>query len=105
MSDCQYVKDDRGQVINLTTAKGDLKKNKYPLELLELYVKHVDYRVILKTQVLTAEFCAKHIMHPKLLTSEDEYYMDVDYIIERQPHLTEEEIISACEAIGVYNYS
>lgn len=101
---CNFV-EYNNQIINLITAERDLKNNKYSLELLEIYVKHVDYRIILRTQVLTAEFCAKHIMHPKLLTTEDEYYMDVDYIIQRQPHLTEDEIISACEAIGVYNYS
>jgi len=95
----------KGQKINLSNAYSDLKNNKYPIDILEIYVKYIGYRLILVTQILTAEFCAKYIMDPETLTDEEKYDMDVDYILRNQPHLTEEELVAACEAIGIYEYS
>ena len=92
-------------VVDLKNSTNDLKTNTFPLGLLALYSKYIDYRVILRTQKhLTAEFCAKYIMNPKRLTVEEAYVMDIEYIRGYQPHLTEDELRDACEALGIYEY-
>ena len=92
-------------VVDLKNSTNDLKNNTFPLGLLALYSKYIDYRVILRTQKhLTAEFCAKYIMDPKRLTVEEAYVMDIEYIRGYQPHLTEDDLRDACEALGIYEY-
>ncbi len=90
--------------IDTSMAYMNLHKNKYPLNVLALYLNHVDYRIVLKTQHLTAEFCAKYIMDPERLTSEEKYYMDISYICNYQPHISSEELEEACIALGYTCY-
>ena len=71
-----------------------LLKQKYKIDVLERNIGNLDKKILLATQVLTAEFCIKYIWDPETDSgSEDSYIYDLGYILEFQPHLTEDELI------------
>ena len=56
----------------------------------------LDKKILLATQMLSAEFCIKYIWDPGIDSgSEDSYIYDFDYILGFQNHLTREELESA----------
>lgn len=66
--------------------------NKYDIEILEKNINHLNKKVLLCTQKLTAEFCIKYILVMDIESgSEDSYIFDKNYILERQQHITDEE--------------
>lgn len=72
-----------------------LLKNKYEIDILERNVGKLDKKILLATQVLTADFCIKYIWDPDTHSgSEDSYIYDFAYILDFQPHLSEEELIN-----------
>ena len=72
-----------------------LLKNKYEIDILERNVEKLDKKILLATQVLTADFCIKYIWDPETDSgSEDSYIYDFAYILDFQPHLTEDELIN-----------
>ena len=72
-----------------------LLNNKYEIDILERNVGKLDKKILLATQVLTAEFCIKYIWEPETDSgSEDSYIYDFAYILDFQPHLNEEELIN-----------
>ncbi len=71
-----------------------LLKQKYDIEVLEKNVEKLDKKILLATQVLTADFCIKYIWEPETDSgSEDSYIYDFTYILDFQSHLTEDELI------------
>lgn len=71
-----------------------LLKKKYDIEVLERNVGNLDKKILLATQVLTADFCIKYIWDPETDSgSEDSYIYDFAYILDFQPHLTEDELL------------
>jgi len=81
--------------MNLNTVKittSHLYKKKYDIYTLEYNIGNLNRKVILNTQDLTAKFCIKYIFDKDIESgSEDSYIFDKNYILERQPHITEEE--------------
>ena len=74
----------------------DLYNKKYSIDELETNVFHLNKKILLLTQTLTAEFCVKHIFEIDIESgSEDSYLFDKNYILERQPHITDEEFDAA----------
>ena len=72
-----------------------LLKNKYEIDILERNVEKLDKKILLTTQELTAEFCIKYIWDPDTDSgSEDSYIYDFAYILDFQPHLTEDDLIN-----------
>ena len=72
-----------------------LLKNKYEIDILERHIGKLDKKILLATQVLTADFCIKYIWDPETDSgSEDSYIYDFAYILDFQPHLTENELIN-----------
>jgi hypothetical protein len=74
----------------------DLLNNKYyySIELLEKNVDHLNKKILLSTQKLTAEFCIKYILDDNIDGgSEDTYIFDVGYILEFQKHLTRQDFM------------
>lgn len=70
-----------------------LLKQRYDLLTLERNVKKLDKKILLATQVLSAEFCINHIWDPEIESgSEDSYIYDFDYILGFQTHLTRGEL-------------
>lgn len=71
----------------------DLRKNKYDIETLIRNINHLYIKTIVNTQILTAEFCVKYILDEKYMTCiEDTYLIDFNYVLQKQPHITEEEL-------------
>jgi hypothetical protein len=74
----------------------DLYNKKYSVDELEKNVFHLNRKILLLTQTLTAEFCVKHIFEIDIESgSEDSYLFDKNYILERQTHITDEEFYAA----------
>ena len=71
----------------------DLCKNKYDIDILIHNINHLYIKTIVNTQILTAEFCVKYILDEKYMTCiEDTYLIDFNYVLQKQPHITEEEL-------------
>ena len=71
----------------------DLRKNKYDIDTLIHNINHLYIKTIVYTQILTAEFCVKYILDEKYMTClEDTYLIDFNYVLQKQPHITKEEL-------------
>lgn len=71
----------------------DLCKNKYDIDTLIHNINHLYIKTIVNTQILTAEFCVKYILDEKYMTClEDTYLIDFNYVLQKQPHITKEEL-------------
>lgn len=70
-------------------------KNKFSIESLIQNINCLDKKTLLHTQVLTAEFCVKYILSmDDEDESEDSYLLCEDYILECQPHISEDELLT-----------
>ena len=77
-----------------------LLKQRYDLVTLERNVGKLDKKILLATQMLSAEFCIKYIWDPEIDSgSEDSYIYDFDYILGFQPHLTYIELYDSAKFI------
>ena len=73
-------------------------KNKYSIEELERNIRNLQIKMILTTQTLTADFCAKYVLDEYYATCmEDVYLIDFGYVLYHQPHITREELEEAYE--------
>ncbi len=83
--------------VKMTIIKNhDLIKQKYNIDVLEQNVSHLNKKYLICTQILNAEFCIKYILDLDIDSgSEDSYLFDKIHILERQPHITEEEFDEA----------
>lgn len=70
----------------------DLIGKQHDISVLEHNWHHLSTKLVMKTQVLTADFCVRYIyyMDPDS-GSEDSYIYDKEYILSYQPHITGEE--------------
>ena len=72
----------------------NLRSNKYDIETLEKNVDYINMKTCVNTQILTAEFCVKYILNEDYMSCiEDTYCIDKGYVLRRQPHLTNEDIM------------
>lgn len=71
----------------------DLYRKQYPIHILEQNIKRLNKKRVINTQKLTAEFCIQYLLDNNNIESgsEDSYIWDEGYILERQPHITDEE--------------
>ena len=70
-----------------------LRKIKYDIEILEENVDYINMKDCVNTQVLTAEFCVKYVLNEEYMSCiEDTYCINYGYVLQRQPHLTKEDI-------------
>lgn len=73
-----------------------LYKNKYSIKHLENALKS-DYNLnlyyILKTQILTPEFCVKYLLSEKYASCTEDTYISTDEIIKNQPHICKNELV------------
>ena len=81
---------------DIKLTNNDLYNKKYSIDELETNAFHLNKKILLLTQTLTAEFCVKHIIEIDIESgSEDSYLFDKNYILERQTHITDEEFDTA----------
>ena len=72
----------------------NLRSTKYDIETLEKNVDFINMKTCVNTQILTAEFCVKYILNEDYMSCiEDTYCIDKGYVLRRQPHLTNEDIM------------
>ena len=76
----------------------DLLNNryKYSIDILEQNIveNHLDEKILLATQTLTPEFCIKYILNLDIESGgEESYTLDIYYILSKQPHITEKELM------------
>jgi len=79
----------------------DLRTTKYDIATLVKNVDDINIKTCVNTQILTADFCVKYVLNEEYMSCiEDTYMINIDYVINRQPHLTYESIIRAYENNG-----
>ena len=72
----------------------NLRTTKYDIETLEKNIDTICVKTCVNTQILTAEFCVKYILNEDYMSCiEDTYCIDKGYVLRRQPHLTNEDIM------------
>jgi hypothetical protein len=68
-------------------------KNKYSLTELEANINNLQIKIVLNTQILNADFCAKYILDENRATCEEDLWLiDDGYVLTKQPHITREEL-------------
>jgi hypothetical protein len=76
----------------------DLIKNKnaYSIKQLTESVDNLSVKYLLNYQILDAEFCAKYILNDLCATCQEDTYICNDDILNKQKHITREELSAAC---------
>jgi hypothetical protein len=73
----------------------DIRKKKYPLDVLIKNFQYLDITTLLHFQTLDADFCKKYILNDKYhLSFEDSYLITISYVLKKQPHLKYEDLVS-----------
>ena len=68
-------------------------KNNYSLLELEANINNLQIKIVLNTQILNADFCAKYILDENRATCEEDLWLiDIGYVLTKQPHITREEL-------------
>ena len=68
-------------------------KNNYSLLELEANINNLQIKIVLNTQTLNADFCAKYILDENRATCEEDLWLiDIGYVLTKQPHITREEL-------------
>jgi hypothetical protein len=79
----------------------DLYNIKYDIATLEKNVDTINMKTCVNRQILTAEFCVKYVLNEDYMSCiEDTYCIDKGYVLKRQPHITEEELMREYEKIN-----
>jgi hypothetical protein len=79
----------------------NLRQEKYSIADLEKNVDKINMKTCVNTQTLTAEFCVKYVLNEDYMSCiEDTYCIDKGYVLKRQPHITEKELMDAYEKIN-----
>jgi len=68
---------------------------KYDIFVLEKNIAKLSLWNLLKTQVLTAEFCAKYILDEEFASSDEDTYICFQNVIQYQKHISENELLDA----------
>lgn len=77
--------------MNITNS--NLYKNKYTMDILALNISNLSSKVILNTQIVDAEFCAKYILNDAYYEGfEENYLCDFDYVLKKQPHIKKKDL-------------
>ena len=79
----------------------NLRKQQYDIETLIANVDDINMKECVNSQVLTAEFCVKYVLNEQYHSyGEDTYCLTYGYVLQRQPHLTKEEIFEEYKKIN-----
>lgn len=65
----------------------DLRKRQYTMDELADNIEHLSISTLLKYQHLTLKFCEEFILNESFQSVEEQYKVDVQYVLKRQPHL------------------
>ena len=80
---------------NIQISNQDLRKKKYSIDVLEENIDNLTNLTILRTQVLTPDFCIKYILNEEYASCVEETYIcDLDVLF-HQPHITQSQLCDA----------
>jgi hypothetical protein len=68
----------------------DLDAQQYSMKELKQYIYSLCFFKILKTQKIDADFAHNYILNPDYQMTPEEEKINVDYVLEMQPHLNRE---------------
>ena len=72
-----------------------LLKTKYSIDILEKNIDNLSITRILRTQILTPEFCIKYILNEDYASCVEETYIcDID-VLHNQPHIKQSDLCDA----------
>ena len=77
----------------------DLYNNKYDMQILKENIYAVSLWDILKTQILTKDFCVKYILNKNYQMLEEDEKITVKDVIRLQTHIDKRELL-----VGLVNY-
>jgi hypothetical protein len=78
----------------------DLHNKQYDMNVLKENIYAHNIWDILKTQVLTKEFCVKYILNKNYQLTEEEEKITFKDVLRLQPHIDKKELL-----VGIVNYS
>lgn len=78
----------------------DLYNNKYDMQTLKENIYAVSLWDILKTQVLTRDFCVKYILNKNYQMEEEDQKITFQDVLRLQPHIEKRDLL-----VGIINYS
>ena len=77
-------------------------KFKYDISILEKNVHHLNKKILISTQKLTAHFCILYLFDTDIDSgNEDSYLFDINYILEKQPHILEEDLYTEINILNI----
>lgn len=79
----------------MSICKNDLYNNQYDYETLKTNIYAVSLIDILKTQILTADFCIKYILNKNFQLADEDQNINIALVKHMQPHLTEDDFVRA----------
>ena len=65
----------------------DLYNNKYDYNTLKKHIYQVNMVDVLKTQILTSEFCVKYILNTRYQLTPEEKELTIQDVLKYQPHI------------------
>jgi hypothetical protein len=78
-----------------------LLKIKYSIEILEKNIDNLSITRILRTQILTPEFCIKYILNEDYASCVEETYIcDID-VLHNQPHIKQSDLCDARKKLEI----
>jgi hypothetical protein len=78
----------------------DLQNKKYDMQTLKENIYAVKLWDILKTQIVTKEFCIKYILNKNYQMEKEDEKITFQDVLRLQPHIEKRELL-----IGIINYS
>ena len=78
----------------------DLQNKQYDMQTLKENIYAHNIWDILKTQVLTKEFCVKYILNKNYQMTEEEEKITFKDVLQFQPHIDKRDLL-----VGIVNYS
>jgi hypothetical protein len=78
----------------------DLQNKQYDMQILKENIYAVKLWDILKTQVVTKEFCVKYILNTNYQLEEEDQKITFQDVLRLQPHIDKRDLL-----VGIINYS
>ena len=78
----------------------DLYNKQYDMQILKENIYTVRLWDILKTQILTKEFCVKYILNKNYQMEKEDEKISFKDVLQLQPHIDKKELL-----VGIINYS
>jgi len=76
-----------------------LEYNKYSVDILEKNIDKLSLWKLLKTQILTPQFCVKYILNDEFASCDEDTYIVWQDVIRLQPHILQKDLFDVSSKI------